>query len=50
MVVCITPITEALGRAAGSLQLGYFWLSVIVCGVMIAFQMVTLERPSMWMI
>lgn len=42
MVVCITPITEALGRAAGSLQLGYFWLSVIVCGVMIAFQMVTL--------
>ena len=27
MVVCITPITEALGRAAGSLQLGYFWLS-----------------------
>lgn len=42
MVVCITPITEALGAWAGSLQLGYFWLAVIASCLMIAFQMVTL--------
>ena len=42
MVVCITPITEALGAWAGSLQLGYFWLAVIASFLMIAFQLVTL--------
>lgn len=42
MVVLITPITEALGNWAGSLQLGYFWLAVITCLLMILFQMVTL--------
>ena len=38
MVVCITPITEALGAWSGSLQLGYFWLAVIASFLMIGFQ------------
>lgn len=41
MVVGITPMTQWLGELTGSMQLGYFWLSVIVSVIMILFQLVT---------
>lgn len=42
VVAGITPITEALGAAVGSLQKGYLWFAVGVVALMWAGQLVTL--------
>ena len=42
VVVGIVPITQALGQAAGSMQRGYFYFSLIVAGLMVGGQCFTL--------
>ena len=42
VVAGIVPLTELLGKRAGSLPLGYLWFTIIVVGIMWAGQLVTL--------
>ena len=41
VVSLIVPVTEALGTVAGSLQKGYFLLSIILVLIMLTFQSIT---------
>lgn len=41
VVSLIVPITEALGKIAGSLQKGYFLLAIIIVCIMVVFQCIT---------
>lgn len=41
VVALIVPVTEALGGALGSLQKGYFALAIIIVGIMLVFQSIT---------
>jgi len=42
MVVGIIPVTNALGEATGSLKQGWFYFALIVAGLMLGFQAITL--------
>ena len=42
VVVGIIPVTNALGTAAGSMRVGWFWFALIVVALMLGFQGITL--------